>query len=255
MVACDGRLPTSALCVAAAVALPHRGQGPGPGRGHPRLLQRPGRSRAPGRHGAMTADFAAIRAVAERVADRLRGADEVHVTSPAGTDVTMRIDGREPKGWCTGIVPQPGRDLGLPRRRGVVAAGRGHGGRRDRVRAGDDRHRRAVRADGRGPCEDGFAVAIEGGDGGGPPARHDRRRPGRHEPRRAGHRPEPAGAGFGTTSPSRRSGSAQRISPWETTRAATAGWSSRRAPGRHAVRRHDDGGRRARSCATARCCV
>src|SRR4029079_15680909 len=43
--------------------------------------------------GAMTADFAHIREVADRVAPRLRGAGEVHVTSPAGTDVTMRIDG------------------------------------------------------------------------------------------------------------------------------------------------------------------
>src|SRR6478735_5298986 len=47
-------------------------------------------------HGAMTADFEQIRAVAERVADRLRGASSVRVTSPAGTDVTVRIDGREP---------------------------------------------------------------------------------------------------------------------------------------------------------------
>jgi leucyl aminopeptidase (aminopeptidase T) len=65
-------------------------------------------------HGAMTADFAEIRVVAERVADRLRGAGEVRVTSPAGTDVTMRIDGREPKGWLTGICRNPGEVSAYP---------------------------------------------------------------------------------------------------------------------------------------------
>jgi leucyl aminopeptidase (aminopeptidase T) len=65
-------------------------------------------------HGAMTADFAEIRAVAERLAGRLRGAQEVHVTSPAGTDVTMRIDGREPKGWLTGICRSPGEVSAYP---------------------------------------------------------------------------------------------------------------------------------------------
>lgn len=65
-------------------------------------------------HGAMTADFEQIRPVAERVAARLRGATEVRVTSPAGTDVTMRIDGREPKGWLTGICRNPGEVSAYP---------------------------------------------------------------------------------------------------------------------------------------------
>jgi leucyl aminopeptidase (aminopeptidase T) len=65
-------------------------------------------------HGAMTADFEQIRTVAERVAGRLRGAREVRVTSPAGTDVTMRIEGREPKGWLTGICREPGEVSAYP---------------------------------------------------------------------------------------------------------------------------------------------
>lgn len=65
-------------------------------------------------HGAMTADFEEIRAVAERVAARLRGAGEMRVTSPAGTDVTFRIDGREPKGWLTGICRNPGEVSAYP---------------------------------------------------------------------------------------------------------------------------------------------
>jgi leucyl aminopeptidase (aminopeptidase T) len=65
-------------------------------------------------HGAMTADFEQIRTVAERLAARLRGAGEVRVTSPAGTDVTMRIDGREPKGWLTGICRNPGEVSAYP---------------------------------------------------------------------------------------------------------------------------------------------
>jgi leucyl aminopeptidase (aminopeptidase T) len=65
-------------------------------------------------NGAMTADFLEIRETAERVADRLRGADEVHVTSPAGTDVRMSIAGREPKGWLTAICRKPGEVSALP---------------------------------------------------------------------------------------------------------------------------------------------
>ncbi len=65
-------------------------------------------------HGAMTADFEQIREVAARVAARLREASEVHVTSPAGTDVTMRIEGREPKGWLTGICRNPGEVSAYP---------------------------------------------------------------------------------------------------------------------------------------------
>jgi leucyl aminopeptidase (aminopeptidase T) len=64
--------------------------------------------------GAMTADYAAIRRVAERLAARLRRADVVRVTSPAGTDVTMSARGREPRGWYTGIVRAPGEISAFP---------------------------------------------------------------------------------------------------------------------------------------------
>jgi leucyl aminopeptidase (aminopeptidase T) len=64
--------------------------------------------------GAMTADFREIRAVAERLADRLRAAQRVHVTSPAGTDVSVSIGGREPRGWYTGIVERPGEISAFP---------------------------------------------------------------------------------------------------------------------------------------------
>lgn len=64
--------------------------------------------------GAMNADYLAIRAVAERLADRLRGAEWVHVTSPAGTDVTVSTRGREPRGWYTGIVRRPGEVSAYP---------------------------------------------------------------------------------------------------------------------------------------------
>src|SRR5258708_2875984 len=65
-------------------------------------------------HGAMTADFPAIREVAIRLAARLRGAEWVSVTSPAGCDVRVSIKGREPKGWYTAIVRQPGEISALP---------------------------------------------------------------------------------------------------------------------------------------------
>ena len=64
--------------------------------------------------GAMTADFVMVRETAMRLADALRGAREVHVTSPAGTDVRMSIEGREPKGWLTGICRNPGEVSALP---------------------------------------------------------------------------------------------------------------------------------------------
>ena len=64
--------------------------------------------------GAMTADFVQIREVALRLADVLRAGSEVRVTSPAGTDVTMSIEGREPKGWLTGICREPGQVSALP---------------------------------------------------------------------------------------------------------------------------------------------
>lgn len=64
--------------------------------------------------GAMTVDFREIRKTAERLADRLRGAHLVRVTSPAGCDVTVSVRGREPQGWLTGIVREPGEATALP---------------------------------------------------------------------------------------------------------------------------------------------
>ena len=65
------------------------------------------------RNGAMTADFSAIRIRAERLADLWRGTDLVRVTSPAGTDLTATVSGREPKAWLTGICRNPG-EVSLP---------------------------------------------------------------------------------------------------------------------------------------------
>jgi leucyl aminopeptidase (aminopeptidase T) len=64
--------------------------------------------------GAMAADYTAIRKVAERLADRLRRGTHVRVTSPAGSDVTVSREGREPKGWYTGIVRKPGEISAFP---------------------------------------------------------------------------------------------------------------------------------------------
>ena len=64
--------------------------------------------------GAMTADFHEIRRTAKLLADRLRGAASIHVTSPTGTDVTVEIGDREPRGWYTGIVREPGEISAYP---------------------------------------------------------------------------------------------------------------------------------------------
>jgi leucyl aminopeptidase (aminopeptidase T) len=66
------------------------------------------------RHGAMTADFVAIRARAERLAALWRRTREVRVTSPAGTDLRARVAGREPMAWLTGICRNAGEVSALP---------------------------------------------------------------------------------------------------------------------------------------------
>lgn len=66
------------------------------------------------REGAMTADFVAIRARAERLAERWRGVREVRVSSPAGTDLRATVTGREPMAWLTGICRNPGEVSALP---------------------------------------------------------------------------------------------------------------------------------------------
>jgi leucyl aminopeptidase (aminopeptidase T) len=64
--------------------------------------------------GAMAADFGEIRKVAERLAERLRSGTWVRVTSPAGSDVTVSRGGREPRGWYTAIVCEPGEISAFP---------------------------------------------------------------------------------------------------------------------------------------------
>ena len=66
------------------------------------------------RNGAMTADFLAIRRRAERLAELWRTTSIVRVTSPAGTDLTSTVEGREPKAWLTGICRNPGEVSALP---------------------------------------------------------------------------------------------------------------------------------------------
>lgn len=72
-------------------------------------------------NGAMTADFLKLRKLAERLRDRLARGRTAHVTSPAGTDVRMVIEGRKPVGWLTGVCRNrgevsafPGGEVSLP---------------------------------------------------------------------------------------------------------------------------------------------
>lgn len=64
--------------------------------------------------GGMSADFFEIRKKAEILAGLLRKTDTARVTTPAGTDLTMRIAGREPKGWLCGICRNPGDMSAMP---------------------------------------------------------------------------------------------------------------------------------------------
>jgi aminopeptidase len=62
---------------------------------------------------AMDVDYRALKARAEAVAAVLRGRREVRITSPAGTDVTMRIDGR-PLDLDIGVVTDEAKLSNLP---------------------------------------------------------------------------------------------------------------------------------------------
>src|SRR3954465_1099080 len=64
--------------------------------------------------GAMTADYSAIRALAERPAAGWGGGRLVRVTSRAGADIPVSREGREPRGWYTGIVRNPGEISAFP---------------------------------------------------------------------------------------------------------------------------------------------
>jgi leucyl aminopeptidase (aminopeptidase T) len=61
----------------------------------------------------LDADYAAIRDACEAVLEQVDGADEIRVTSPQGTDVTLEPGDRE---WRldTGIVHEPGEISNLP---------------------------------------------------------------------------------------------------------------------------------------------
>ena len=61
----------------------------------------------------LDADYAAIEAACDDVLGQVAGADEIRVTSPAGTDITFGIGDRE---WLadTGMVHEPGEFSNLP---------------------------------------------------------------------------------------------------------------------------------------------
>lgn len=62
----------------------------------------------------MTADYAQIASLTQQVCDLARQAREIHVTSPAGTDLTARFDPALRWVPCTGIYHQPGEWGNLP---------------------------------------------------------------------------------------------------------------------------------------------
>lgn len=101
------------LCVAARSLYHTRAKGAAQAAGTRGCFNAPARLDA-WTAGAMTADFSAIRRTAERLAARLRGAERVRVTAPSGTDVTVAVGGREPRGWYSGIVRRPGEISAFP---------------------------------------------------------------------------------------------------------------------------------------------
>ncbi|MFC6769744.1 aminopeptidase, partial [Natrinema soli] len=61
----------------------------------------------------LAADYESIAAHCEAVREQVAGADEIRVTTDAGTDITFGVEGRE---WLadTGIVHEPGEMSNLP---------------------------------------------------------------------------------------------------------------------------------------------
>ncbi|MDI6773213.1 MAG: aminopeptidase [bacterium] len=64
-------------------------------------------------HGAATADYRAVRALTRRLMALLDEAATVRMTSPEGTDVTMRIEGRRALG-LDGFATEPGTFTTIP---------------------------------------------------------------------------------------------------------------------------------------------
>jgi leucyl aminopeptidase (aminopeptidase T) len=64
-------------------------------------------------HGGITADYHQVRRVTERLARLLTEADEIRLTTPDGTDLTMRSAGRAAIAQ-SGFVTRPGQLSGLP---------------------------------------------------------------------------------------------------------------------------------------------
>ena len=145
------------------------------------------------RAGAMTADFFAIRARAERLAALWRHTREIRVTSPAGTDLRATCEGRAPMAWLTGICRNPGEVSALPG--GEVSLPPVEGTSEGIVvweRVASDLG--ALDGPVRITVREGRAVAIEGGAVGRPPSRHRRDRHRRRQHRRDRDRAQPGGA-------------------------------------------------------------
>jgi leucyl aminopeptidase (aminopeptidase T) len=64
-------------------------------------------------HGAATADYRAVRALTHRLVTLLTGGGHVRVTSPEGTDLTLRIEGRTALG-LDGFATEPGTFTTIP---------------------------------------------------------------------------------------------------------------------------------------------
>jgi leucyl aminopeptidase (aminopeptidase T) len=61
----------------------------------------------------LSADYQKIATITQRLKERLQGKDQVHVTTPLGTDLNLSIAGREIK-TDTGLIHQPGQFGNLP---------------------------------------------------------------------------------------------------------------------------------------------
>ena len=63
--------------------------------------------------GGIEADFMALQPRVKRVVEAFAAGESVHVTSPGGTDITLKLTGRLPY-TCSGICHKPGEKMGFP---------------------------------------------------------------------------------------------------------------------------------------------
>lgn len=127
-----------------------------------RVLSIPGLTEAMLDAGALTADHREVEETMARAYRRLRRADVLRLTSPAGTDLTLRVGGRAWIQEDTGLCLRRGAFATLPAGELLVAAVEGSA---EGTAVVDVYFHDVLRAPATATVRDGYAVRVEGAAG------------------------------------------------------------------------------------------